>query len=93
LVGVHCRCGGAGMATLTLELEDDVLARAEAAAARLPGRTLEGVLVARVEELAEYPLQTQAERLETLRNAFRLADLHGGYLEGGMPDSEERNAR
>lgn len=79
------------MATLTLELADDLLERAEAAAARMPGRTLQGVLLARVNELGGLARSQQREAFQRL---IEMADAHGGYIEGGMPvGAEERNAR
>jgi len=89
LAGVNCG-QEVLMATLTLELEDDVLARAEAAAARVPGRTLQSVLIAQAESMAkDFPRDGAA----ALRRLFDLADANPSYLKGGMPSREERNAR
>lgn len=77
------------MAILTLEIDDQVLARAEEATQQI-GSDVKTQLVARVEELSA---QKPSRQLEAMRRLIARADALPTYLEGGMPDREERNAR
>jgi hypothetical protein len=77
------------MAILTLEIDDDVLARAEEATQQL-GSDVKTELVAKVEELSA---RRPSRQLEAVRRLIARADAFPTYLTGGMPDRDERNAR
>ncbi len=79
------------MATLTLQVDDEVLTRANAAVSRMRQGSLETVLLARVHELGDDVVHE--DPLQQMRRLFTLADERGFYLEGGMPTADERNER
>jgi hypothetical protein len=77
------------MATLKLDIDADLLARAEEAS-HLRGADLRSELMARVKELGT---KRPSKQSEAVRRLIEMADASPGYLEGGMPDREERNTR
>jgi hypothetical protein len=78
------------MATLILEVDDAVLARAEDDARRR-GKDLKSELIARVESIGS---ESTAERqIAAVRRMEELSKAYPGYIEGAMPNREERNAR
>jgi hypothetical protein len=77
------------MATLSLEVDSDLLARAEEVS-QLRGRDLRQELLAKVVEISNpHPSQQS----DAVRRLIEMADAFPTYLEGGMPSREERNAR
>lgn len=79
------------MAAVTLEVDDELLARAEVAA-KHRGTDLKSSLFAEIRRLARDP-RSPEERRAALEESFRRADLNPIRIEGGMPSREERNAR
>ena len=79
------------MAAVTLEIDDELLAKASAGA-RQQGSDLHTSLLAEVRRLATRA-STREERRAALEKLFELADQYPTYLAGGMPSREERNAR
>jgi hypothetical protein len=77
------------MTTLTLEVDDQILARAEAGA-RASGRDVRAELLSKLEELAG---QTSSKQLAAVRRLIARAKENPATLDGPMPDREERNAR
>jgi hypothetical protein len=78
------------MATLTLQVDDELLAKAAAAAARTPGRTLEGIVVAHLNEIIFNPVSEQRAAFNRL---VELADERGFCVEGMPLTSDQRNER
>lgn len=77
------------MSRITLEIDDKLLARAEEASHNRGGN-LQSELMARVEELAQ---ERPSRQLRAVRRLLQEANANPHYLEGGMPDRDERNAR
>ena len=77
------------MSTLTIEVDDELLARAEAAS-RASGLDVRAELVSRLEELAA---EKPSRQHEAMQRFVARAEARSYSLEGGMPDRDERNAR
>jgi hypothetical protein len=77
------------MTTLILEVDDQVLAKAEAAA-RASGLDVRAELVSKLEEIAAH---RPSRQLEAVQRLIDRANANPSYLEGGMPNREERNSR
>lgn len=78
------------MATLTLEVDDTVLAEARATA-QARGSSLERELLDKVRDLSSHKgVSRQREAVERL---IARAKAHPHAIEGGMPTREERNSR
>ncbi|MDE1162937.1 MAG: hypothetical protein PW792_13475 [Acidobacteriaceae bacterium] len=80
------------MATLTLQVDADLLARAEAAA-KSAGTDVESQLLRKLEELGSREKSGRSEQFDAVRRMIEISDANPAYLEGGMPSREERNAR
>lgn len=79
------------MAAVTLEIDDELLARANAGAEQ-QGTDLKTSLLVEVRRLAT-KAGTREDRRAALDKLFEMADEFPTYLAGGMPSREERNAR
>jgi len=77
------------MSTLTLEVDDQILARAEEGA-RASGRDIRAELLSKLEELAG---QTPSRQLAAVQRLIARAKEHPAALDGPMPGRDERNAR
>jgi hypothetical protein len=77
------------MTTLILEVEEDVLARAEAAA-KASGGDLQSELLSRLQELGSSNRSFQRDVIESM---IARANANPHFIEDGMPDREGRNAR
>jgi hypothetical protein len=78
------------MATLILEVDDAVLARAENEARRR-GIDLKSELLARVQSIST--TSTAEMQMDAVRRMEELSKKYPMVIEGGMPSREERNAR
>ncbi len=78
------------MATLTLEVDEVLLVRAEDEARRR-GTDLKSELVAHVANIAK--TSNAEKQAAAVKRMEELSAAYPGYLEGGMPNREERNAR
>jgi len=77
------------MATLLLEVDSDLLARAEEISQKR-GSDLRQELLAKVIEIGNHRPSEQSDAVHRL---IEMADSFPTYLDGGMPSREERNAR
>ncbi len=78
------------MATLILEIDDAVLARAEEDARRR-GKDLKSELVASVESIGRK--STPEVQMAAVKRMEELSKMYPMVIEGGMPNREERNSR
>ena len=74
--------------TLTLEVDEDVLARAEARS-KARGVDLRSELVSKLEELGS----GASRQRDAVERMLSRANAHPHVLDGSMPNREERNAR
>jgi hypothetical protein len=78
------------MATLTLEVDDAVLAEARATA-QARGSSLERELLNKVRDLSSSKGASRQRR--AVERLIERANAHPHVIEGGMPTREERNSR
>lgn len=77
------------MATLNLQVNEDLLGRARLNAERL-GSSIQKVIVDRLEELASAQVN---EQYVAINRALARAKVHPSFGSGPMPNRDERNER